>query len=251
MSDLAPRERLALALPLGLGAFLVAVSVGALVSSIFAFALEHALRDPSSPREPVNTPGALVVIALVCFGMAGAGFALRKLVAPARYVAVGIGALGLLLAANASAHGSSAGFALAIPSLLAIALLLPAVGVFFAPPPRREEALAVPSGAFLGAVAWGTLLLVGLVTVPAFKKMFMETGIILPTLTEVVISVATRFEGFGVTLILPAAIILGPAALLGVDTRRARIAVHAIGGGAFTLFVCALVGPLFELARRL
>jgi hypothetical protein len=244
VSELSTDEKLALAIPFGVGTFVVTAALAQVGLGLFGLLAAHKLQA----NDPAQTGAmGLLVVSLVVAGIACVGGALLlRLNVIGRYGVAALGGVGLLLILVAPVAQ--------IPqyvgtNVVALGLLIPPVGRWFSD--ERERGLAVPRGAYTAAVAWMALLLVGFVVAPAFKKMVAETGIALPALTEVYISLYLLLDDFHLLLLAPIVAVLAPFLLVGRNDLGTRVAVNAVGGLAFAVMLFAYLLPLFELLGKL
>ncbi len=241
VAPLSRDEKLSLAIPIGYGTYLVTLCAAQL--GLGALSLVVALKG--DPEVAAAQRGAVIFVVVFGAVVGVAGAFLLRLNAIARFVIAALGGLGLVsaLATEVSRLPQIVG-----TGIVALGLLIPPVGVWFA---DRDRGLGVPRRSFTAAVAWGTLVLTSFVVAPSFRKMFAETGLTLPALTEVVIALDTFAQDFGLFLVAPIVVVLGPFLLLGRDEVRTRVAVNVVGALAFGLVLLAYLLPLVELIRKL
>lgn len=232
-------QAFSLAFPLGLGMFLFTLGCLGILGQCFALALSQLL--DASPGVAGSQAAAIqfaVMVAAMCVGVG-----LQRLERWARAGALGVGLFACSVGFVDAATSATPMLVSVGLCCLAIALLRPVRRWF--EPEARASARALPLKGHAGAAAWLSLVFAVLVfVVPAFKKMFEETGIRLPWGAEQVIWASNLATDYA--LLVPLGVVLGLAPLLRVDAEHEltmRVAAWTVGGAAF-----ATVGGWLALA---
>lgn len=248
-------DALALAVPLGIGAMWAACGLALGSALLLGGAFQLRFGGP-----PGGTGlGGVAVVLVVCGLMALFGVSLVRLRGAARFVALGLHGLGLLvlLAAVAIAGvgeepvlGPLAGAA--VIGGMFVGLLHPRTAAWFSPEGRLAVA-ALPARPYLAAVGASQLLVGALLfVVPGFEKVFKEVGLTLSAPTELVLSLSAACRVFG--WLAGPAVVVGLAPLLRQPLRRESALLQAALLGAFFALGsigAALTLPLIELIQKL
>ncbi len=164
------------------------------------------------------------------------------------------GALGAIAAAGSMfAAPIDLGFVALLPTAAGLALLLhPACGRWFTPE-GSAAAQALPLAPYRTAVAAaGALLWVAVLIVPAFQKMFAETGLALPAGTKVLLSITRLMRDWA--FLMPPLIAIAPLPLLRLPARLERPADLA-ASLAFVACLGSIGGwlllPVIDLLQKL
>lgn len=235
---LAPQAR---ALTLGVGVALAAQGVLlvplAVQGAVVALAMD--------PPVPGATSRALVLGAVGGLALA-LGVALARGVRWARFLVGGLSALLLVRAVSALLVGEELFPATLLVlgwSIVGLGPLLPVAG--------RVRPGLFAEHAYVAAVSWGSLAVAALEVLPAFRKMWAETGFTLPAPTELLLEVYFFLFETPAAFLVPCALVLGPAALLGRDGRGVRLAVHVVGVLLLAFVGLAITLPLHQLHQKL
>jgi hypothetical protein len=255
---LAPRDAssmVTLALPIAVGAYVIASALGTTLAGVLAAMCASFLARADS-RSPTDAPTPLgTIVWIAALGVAGTilGGSLLRLRPWARWVAVAIGAVGFLVQSIQLLRGRDPLVTGLYVSIGAVLLAIPPVSPWFRPE-GRAAAETFPVRAYGGAVAWGSVLcLLFIFVVPAFKKMFAETGVQLPAGTEILIAIAGIVEAYLAPFFPALAAVVAFPLLLAPPKRHATVThvVNLAGLVAIGATIGWLALPVLQLLQKL